>query len=144
MKLGSNGVFFRYSTYEELFLCDWVEFGVEFVGEVVEDIDYDLIEDYEDVRLLVWLKMTMETFDEADWLAGFLGATDKHLVIDGREYEVVNDAKNVRYKLWDKSNAGTVVNLQFKARSLGLITYLMSRDDELIKSRDGKKIKLRG
>jgi|GEM_PF-4428507 len=90
-----------------------------FLGEVEEDLNFDLIEDYESVRMQIRLKVRL-SFAETLYVADFLASTSKVLTIDGVNIEVVNDMKDIDFKLVEKSSFAAITELRFKKRSIGL------------------------
>jgi hypothetical protein len=120
MLIQNLDVTFSYgSTNTKTKKCDYVQFSLEFLGNVKEDIDFTLHEDYEDVRELIKLKVELNQA-ETQWMTDFLKATDKKLTIDGTEYQVVNDTKKIDFKLFKKTIMSTHPELKFKKKSAGI------------------------
>ncbi len=114
-------VTFKYNSgaTTKVLTCEWVRFGMEFIGDVEEDISFNLVEDYVDTRELIRLKVLLNYADTV-WMSNFLKATDKQLVIDTVTTDVVNGAKRVDFSLFgDKSNVFSHPELRFKKKQSG-------------------------
>ena len=105
--------------YDKLELkCDWVKYGIELLGEVFEDIDWNLIEDYKDARQIITLKVRL-TFAEAQFIGEFLKSTAKKITIDGVKIEVVNADKEYDFPLFKNSFIAAHPTLTFKKKDKG-------------------------
>ena len=102
--------------------ADWVRFGMEFIGEVFDDIDFNLIEDYQDARFLINVKVRLFLADTI-WIVDFLKSDSKILSLDGFDIEVVNNAKRISFPLLEKFNLAVVPELRFKKRDQGIPTF---------------------
>lgn len=104
------------------FLCDYVIFRLEFLGEVIEEVDAnELIEHNWDVRENIELKLRLDLAN-AQWMAQFLKDSPKKLTIDGVQYTVVCGQKNVRMPLFEKSMIGVHPVLKFRVTTPGIAT----------------------
>ena|SRR3990167_8015504 len=125
---------YGHGAQSRLIRCNWVVYGLEFLGDVEEDLDYTLIEDYagiindEDVetvensvRQTIKVKAILRVSD-ALWMAKFLASTTKKLIIDGNELEVVNAADRIEFPLVEESNFGANPELLFRVKTPGLVT----------------------
>lgn len=99
--------------------CDYVIFGIEFIGDVKEDTAFELHEDYNNARETIKLKVKLN-LAETNWIGEFLKATDKIITIDSEDYAVVNDGKKVEMKLFKDSLVGTHPELKFKRKTPGI------------------------
>jgi hypothetical protein len=100
-----------------------VEFGFEVVGNdaVVENIDYELIEDWDDIRLLIDVRVELDLVD-AHWMKNFLSAKNsKILSMDGYDFWVVNNFERVNFPLLAKGSRLFVSpQLRFRGKEKGL------------------------
>lgn len=120
-------VIFKHShgIYLKAIEVNQVTFDLELIGEnhVVEDIDYTLIEDFDDSRLVINITAQLD-LPTANWIRDFIVAKNsKILVIDGYEIPVVNSKNNYKFPLFKKYNLFTLSSLQFKARDKGLSMF---------------------
>lgn len=100
-------------------VCDYVVFGIEFIGQVDEMLDFSLEEDYDGVRQTIELQVALD-LSETLWVAEFLAADDKKLTIDGTDYEIVNQGRRANFPLFKKSYIGTHPKLKFMVKTLGI------------------------
>jgi hypothetical protein len=121
MKNQSVNVTFSHNTDTEslTLMCSSVVFSLEFVGEVLELVDYSLLENYQDVRESIRIKVKL-SLPESIFIRDFLSATDKKLTIDGTEYEIVNAAKEVQFPLFKNNNFRVEPTLNFKRKTVGV------------------------
>lgn len=114
-------VFNNYGLNAKTINCDYVRFGIEFIGEIVEMFDDSLVENYRNVRQTIELKLKIDLV-EALYVAAFLSATEKTLHIDNVIYEVVNDAQKVAFDFFKESRVGVHPVLKFKCKKTGVAT----------------------
>lgn len=120
----ANNIEVTFITYGELarkFICDYVIFTLEFLGEVVEMFDDSLQENYRAVRQNIELKVKLN-LNEAMFMAQFLGSTTKIIEIDGVRFEVVNDMQKVNFELFKKTIISVHPTLRFKVKNTGIVT----------------------
>lgn len=111
--------FIHYGMHQHTLKCDYVLFGLEFLGDVVEMFDDSLVENYRGGRERIELKVKLD-LTESNFIADFLLATDKVLVIENYQYEVVNDMREAQFPLFKGSIIGTYPTLRFKKKTKGL------------------------
>jgi hypothetical protein len=97
--------------------CDRVLFTLGYIGKVREDVNFELIEDYEGFREHLEIKPYLSAF-ETEAMKAFLKASDKKLTIEGNDYEVVNDMKNTKFTLFKGSSIAAYPTLRFKKKVL--------------------------
>jgi hypothetical protein len=90
------------------------------IGEVLEDIDFELIEDYHAIRQGIRLKVFL-TLNDALWMADFLSSTTKRLHIDGVLVDVVNAEQEVLFDLFKDTQIAATPTLSFLKKDIGLI-----------------------
>lgn len=101
-------------------LCDRVVFLLEVGGEVVEYLDRALDEIDISVRQVIELQVKLD-LAKADFMADFIGATDKVLVIDGIEFDVVNGFSTASFSLFrGRQRLGVHPTLRFRRRAVGI------------------------
>lgn len=98
-----------------------VVFSLELVGEVLEQLDFSLIELYQGTgRELLEVRDVLFDLSDTNFMAAFLAATDKKVVVDTVEYEVVNAGKVIKFPFFKNSSLGTSPVLRFKKKTLGI------------------------
>jgi hypothetical protein len=100
-------------------ICDYVQFGLEYIGEIVEMFDDSLIENYRGGRERIELKVRLD-LTEAQFMAAFLISTEKILVIENYQYKVVNDMRETAFPLFKNSIIGVYPTLRFRKKTKGL------------------------
>jgi len=116
--------FSNYGINANTFECDYVLFGLEFVGggPVVEFMNLALQEDFSNVRQTIELKVMLD-LDETVSMQAWLATRNKTLTIDGVDYQVVSDFRDMKWPLFKNvMGIGTNPVLKFKAKTVGIIT----------------------
>jgi len=115
-----NVTFSNYGLRPRTFLCDYVVFGLEVIGDTTEFLDHSL-EEAEDleVREKFQIKVKLD-LSQAIFLAGFIKSTSKTLDIDGTRYEVVNDFRDAELGLFKNTTLAVHPLLRFKAKAIGI------------------------
>ena len=103
--------------------CSTVRFGAETLGKVKEKIDFELVEVFEDTRLLIEIKVKL-IFSDALFILGFLQSTSKKLTIDGENIEVVNAEKQTWFDLFEDSIVAAFPTLKFKKKTRGMPDFI--------------------
>lgn len=115
-----NTVTFVYNGYLEIriFICDFVKKRIELEGgQVYEDIDFNLSEQYTGARLIIDLAVLITSSSDEDWMMNFLKASDKRLIVSGGTYQVVNTASKFEYDLYKgSSEIGAYVPMKFAVK----------------------------
>lgn len=125
--------------------CD-VEFGVELLREVDENLDNTLSEAFASVaaRQTMTIDKLLLTLAETLWFANnFLTSASKTLKIDGTTFAVVGADDSVKFPLWKDRNVYSTPTLKFKVKSPGveLGGILTDQDGTIIVDQDGNVIK---
>jgi len=120
-----------------------VVMGQLITGEVFDLLTGNKSEKYNDRRLI--FKMQMDNIVTADcyFLADYLYATDKQIIINGNTIDVVNDDKNLElfFDYWEKSSWRSSIELKFIRKTPGIyLGYLEDQDGTTIDDQDGNPI----
>ncbi len=124
MIVTNTQVIFKYDfgNYSLPILCSQIRLGLEFIGDVEEDINFSLVEDYDGVRVTVAVSCKLHS-SQSIWMSGFLSSDSKILEIDGVDIEVVNDMKKIDFELWDDLSYAIDIEMKFKRKSTGLVQF---------------------
>jgi hypothetical protein len=116
-----NVTFIHNGNIEQFTLfCERVKFSLELVGEVLEKLDYELVENYqENHRQRIEIKLQLNLIQGLA-MTNFLQATDKKLIIDGVTFEVVNADSVIDFELFKGYNILTNPTLRFRVKALGV------------------------
>lgn len=104
---------------QQTVICESVIFALELLGEVFEDINFNLIENSSKAREHIKIKVELDLI-QTNFMAEFLKATDKKLIIEGTSYEVVASSRTVEFGLFQKLNIYSYPTLRFKKKTLGI------------------------
>lgn len=116
--------FSNYGTNDRTLVCDYVLMGFEYIGggPVIELLDFTLEEDFDDVRQTIELKVQLNLI-ETNWMQDWLATKNKTLTIDGVDYQVVSDFRDLKWQLFRSvMGIGTHPVLKFKAKAIGIVT----------------------
>jgi hypothetical protein len=123
-----------------------VEFGIELLREIDENIDNTLSEAFADEksRLIMTIDKLLLNISDALWFAKtFLPSDSKTLIIDGTELNVVGADESVKFELWKDRNVYAALTLKFKCKSPGIAFEEVLQDyqtGEIIYGTDGEPI----
>lgn len=111
---------YGYGQYQKTLKCLDVRYFWRAVGDILEDIDFHLIEDYQAVRQGIRIKPFL-TFNDSVWMANFLSSDSKKLTIDGSTIDVVNAAQDVDFELFEDTQIATTPSLIFLKKDIGIV-----------------------
>ena len=117
-------VTFQYSAGAETktLICSYVVWNLEVAGAApVELLDFTLDEIHDDVRQ-AWEMQVKLDLSQAEWMANFIAAKDKELIIDGTTFEVVNGFQNIEMPLFGGSKLGVHPKLKFRRKQTGILS----------------------
>ena len=113
---------FKYNAGAETraLVANKIEFGLRLFGHIDELLDYTLSEDYEEARqtIEVLIKLSRE---DSNWMADFLTANDKQIIIDNTTYNVANEKMSSDFPLFKGMNIGTFPRLVFRRKEVGVL-----------------------
>lgn len=120
MQATSNAIQLKASSETKNIETEWIKYGAEGVGgKLEEDIDFNLVEDWQNVRVTIDIKFQADS-PLGHWLVEtFFIATDKQVVIDSETIDVVMAQPKLDFKLWKKYNFRSDITLNLKVKSAG-------------------------
>lgn len=117
--------FSNHGLNQRVLSCDYVVFSLELLDEVLELLDFELLEDFDTAtgeiraREVIELQVKLNLY-EGEWMAAWLRTPNKTMLIDEHLYEVVNDGRKIDFPLFKKAMIGTHPKLRFRAKKLGI------------------------
>ncbi|MBL7122311.1 MAG: hypothetical protein ISS12_10030 [Candidatus Marinimicrobia bacterium] len=119
----SNSVVFKRGATTDLSLdvksieYDWEPIG----GQVEEDENFELIENWSDFRIIINLEFYVDPTTAISLAKIWLPATNKVLRIDGEDIPVALDMRSVSFKHVMNRNFKSLVKLKFKHKDPGAL-----------------------